>query len=555
MGAAGAAAYTLHPYLWQRLLGLSPVQNRVRKQSHIRLMMPDGVSLATDVYQPVTGGRYPTILIRTPYGRSSPLFTFSLQRLAERGYNVISQDCRGRFDSEGDFEPYVHEAEDGRATIEWIVKQPWSDGQVGMWGQSYLGFVQWAAASTSTPHLKAIMPSITMAYLGYIPEEGYKLDRTLRWLYLLDAMQNENRSRWQNLRRLLNLQMQDETVVKGYHHLPLSTVDEAILGQPVPFYRNWMAHADRSDPYWQKADYRSQVKEVRIPTHHIAGWHDIFLSGQLADYEAMRVAGQTPYLTVGPWTHIDFAVQWETLRQSLDWFDAQLKGQLEKLRLHPVRLYIMGADEWRDFDSWPPPAQPMPYYLGANGRLTDTISSADSPPDHYTYNPADPTPSVGGALLSRHAGPRDNRELEARADLLTYTGEPLTEPLAIIGPIRLTLYVQSSLAYTDFVGRLCDVQPDGRSLNICDGFLRIEPGQGTPMGDGSLCIELPLAPTAYQFQPGHRVRLQVASGAHPHTARNLGTGELLIQGTEMVAADQTIFHDTSHPSCLSLLVV
>jgi putative CocE/NonD family hydrolase len=287
----------------------------------------------------------------------------------------------------------------------------------------------------------------------------------------------------------------------------------------------------------------------------VAAWHDIFLNGQLADYEALCKAGQSPYLTIGPWTHMDLAVQWETLRQSLDWFDAQLKGQLEKLRPRPVRLYVMGANEWRDFDSWPPPARLTPHYLGANGRLTSTLASTDSPPDHYTYNPADPTPNVGGALLSRHAGSKDNRELEARADVLTYTSDPLTEPLTIIGPIWLTLYVQSSLAYTDFVGRLCDVQPDGRSLNICDGFLRIEPIQGTAMSDGTHCIELPLTPTAYQFQPGHSIRLQVASGAHPYIARNLGTGELLTHGTEMVTADQTIFHDTSHPSHLSLPVV
>jgi putative CocE/NonD family hydrolase len=555
IGAAGVAAYNLHPYLWQRLLKLPPVQNKVHKQSHIRVMMPDGVSLAADLYRPAADGRYPTVLIRTPYGRSNPLFNFSIQRMAERGYNVVSQDCRGRFDSEGDFEPYVHEADDGRATIEWIVKQPWSDGQVGMWGESYIGFVQWAAASTGTPFLKAIVPSITMSYLGYIPEEGYKLDRALRWLYILDAMQNENRSRWQNLLRLLNPQLQDETVAKGYNYLPLSTVDEAILGQPVSFYRTWMVHADRSDPYWQKADYRAQVKEIRVPAHHVAGWHDIFLSGQLADYEAMCEAGELPYLTVGPWTHLDFAVQWETLRQSLDWFDAHLKGQPEKLRPHPVRLYVMGANEWRDFDSWPPPAQPTPYHLEANGRLTAILPSPYSPPDHYTYNPADPTPNVGGALLSRHAGSQDNRELEARADVLTYTSDPLTKPLEIIGPIRLTLYVHSNLAHTDFVGRLCDVQPDGRSLNICDGFFSIEPGKGTPMGDGIICIELALAPTAIQFQSGHSIRLQVASGAHPHIARNLGTGELFIHSTEMATAEQTIYHDTAHPSTLVLPVV
>ena len=507
IGAAGIAAYSLRQHLWQRLLELPPAQNKVRQQTDIRVVMADGISLATDVYQPTGNGRYPTILIRTPYGRSSPFTAISLWRTAERGYVVVCQDCRGRFASEGDFEPYMHEAEDGRATLEWIVKQPWSDGQVGMTGQSYVGFVQWAAASTESPHLKAIVPSITMAYLGHIPEEGFKLDRTLRWLYLLDAMQNETRPSWQNLWRLLNPDLQDEIVAQGYHHLPLDTVDEALLGQPVPFYRTWMAHPDHTAAYWQQADHRPRVKEMRVPTHHVAAWYDIFLNGQLADYEAMRATGQSPYLTIGPWAHMDLAVQWETLRQSLNWFDVQLKGQTEKLRSRPVSLYVMGADEWRGYESWPPPARATPYYLQANGRLTPAASSANETPDQYIYDPTDPTPNVGGALLSRHAGSHDNRQLEARANVLTYTTDPFTEPLEMIGPIQLTLYVQSTLGYTDFCGRLCDVQPNGRSLNICDGYFSIKPGQGTCLADGTHCIKLQLSPTAYRFQPGHALRL------------------------------------------------
>ena len=552
IGAAGAAAYNLRHYIWQRVLKLPPAQNKVRKQSDIRVMMPDGVSLATDVYVPMGDGRYPAILIRTPYGRSNPLSNISSVRIAERGYAVISQDCRGCGDSEGDFEPYVHEAEDGQTTIEWIAKQPWSDGQVGMWGQSYVGFVQWAAASTHTPYLKTIVPSITMAYLGYIAEEGYKLDRILRWLYILDALQNEDRSRWQNLARVLNSELQDKIVSQGAAHLPLRTVDEAMLGQPVPFYRNWLAHPDRTDAYWQKADYRPQVSELALPTLHVAGWYDIFINGQLADYEAMRRAGQSPYLTIGPWTHMDFAVQWETLRQSLAWYDTYLKGKKGKLRAKPVRLYVMGADEWREYERWPPPAQVQAYYLQESGRLTPTVPSAEDAPDHYVYDPAEPTPNVGGALLSRHAGSYDNRDLEARADVLTYTTAPLAEAVEIIGSIRLVLYVQSSLAYTDFIGRLCDVQVDGRSLNISDGYFGIEPGKGIEQEDGTLCIELKLSPTAYRFQPGHAIRLQVASGAHPRIARNLGTGGSLIAGTDMKKAEQTIFHDEKRPSALFL---
>jgi uncharacterized protein len=552
VGAAGLATYQLRRPLWQRLLKLPPAEFSVTKHSNLRVAMPDGVSLATDLYRPQNDGRYPTILVRTPYGRSNPLVDFAYQRLAERGYNVVSQDCRGRFGSEGVFEPYVHEAEDGRATIDWIAGQPWSDGQVAMWGRSYVGYVQWAAASTGSPHLKALVPSITMAHLGYDADAGFKLDRTLRWLYILDALQNEQRPAWQNLARMVSRGLQDRVVARGYDHLPLSTLDEAVLGRPVPTYRTWIEHSEPEAAYWQAVDFRPRVRDVELPIHLVAGWYDIFLDGQLADYAALVAAGRQPYLTVGPWAHMDPELPWETLRVGIDWFDAHLKGKTGRLRPQPVRLYVMGADEWREYDSWPPPAGHTPYFLHENGFLSPERPTAGSPPDRYRYDPADPTPHVGGALLSAHAGARDNRVLEARPDVLTYTTEPLVETLEIIGPLRLQLYVRSNRAHTDFVGRLCDVWPDGRSMNISDGFFRIRPGKGVPQPDGTLLIEMHLSPTAYCFQPGHRLRLQVASGAHPRIARNPGTGEYNLYSAEMVTADQELFHDEARPSALIL---
>lgn len=552
IGAAGLGAYKLRRPLWQRILRLPPVEFDVKKQSNVRVVMPDGVSLATDLYWPKNDGRYPTILVRTPYGRSNPLTDISFQRLAERGYNVVSQDCRGRFDSEGLFEPYIHEAEDGRATVEWIVEQPWSDGQVAMWGRSYVGYVQWAAASTGTPHLKALVPCVTMAHLGYDPDAGFMLDRALRWLYLLDALQNEERPIWQKLPRILIRGLQDRVVARGYDHLPLSTLDEVVLGQAEPIYRTWMEHTEPNDGYWQAVDYRSQVKDVDIPIHLVAGWYDIFLDGQLADYAALHAAGKTPYLTVGPWTHLNAELPWETLRVGLEWFDAHLKGKKTRLRPDSVRIYVMGANEWRDYESWPPSAGQTPYFLHEDGRLAPELPGATSPPDHYRYDPADPTPNIGGALLSTHAGSYDNRALEGRPDVLTYTTEPLSAALEIIGPLRLQLYVRSNREHTDFVGRLCDVHPDGRSLNVCDGFFRIRPGKGIRQADGSLLIEVDLSPTAYRFQPDHRLRLQVASGAHPRIARNPGTGEYNLYSTEVVTADQLIFHDQTRPSALIL---
>ena len=552
MGMSGAVAYAWRRPLLARLLRLSPVQVSVTREENIRVPVADGVTLATDLYRPQANGRYPTVLIRTPYGRNNLMTQFTGQRLAERGYNVVYQDVRGRFDSDGEFEPYTHEAVDGQTTIEWIVQQRWSDGQVAMWGQSYVGYVQWAAAATGTPHLKALVPTITMAHLGYDRQRPLTLDRTLRWLLLLDAMENVELSALERIGRTLRADVQDRAIAPGLSHLPLATADEAIFGKPVPFYRNWVEHVQSDSAYWTAVDHRPKVKDVSVPVHLVAGWYDIFLGGQLDDYAALRDAGRQPYLTVGPWTHLDFGGKWESLRVAIDWFDTHLKGRRQRLPAKPVRLYLMGAQEWRDYDAWPAPASPTPYYLQAQARLLPDLPPAGSPPDHYRYDPADPTPNVGGPLLSSRAGPKDNRTLEARADVLTYTTAPLTQPLEVIGPVKLALYVHSSSEYTDFFGRLCDLYPDGRSINVCDGLFRVQPGHGQRQADGSLYLEVDMTATAYQFRPGHRIRLQLSSGAHPRYARNLGTGEPSLTGTRMVAAEQTIYHDEMRPSALVL---
>ena len=552
MGGAAYVAYARRRPLLARLLRLPPVQIGVTREENLRVPVTDGLTLAADLYRPRASGRYPTVLIRTPYGRDNLVTHFTAQRVAERGYNVVYQDVRGRFDSDGEFEPYVHEAADGQATIEWIVQQPWSDGQVGMWGQSYVGYVQWAAAAAPTPHLKALVPTITMAHLGYDKQRPLTLDRTLRWLLLLDAMENADLSALERLGRTLRADVQDRVIAPGWSHLPLATADEAILGKPVPFFRTWVEHVHSDSPYWAAVDHRPKVKDIAIPVHLVAGWYDIFLDGQLADYTALRQAGRRPYLTVGPWTHVDSGSKWESLRVAIDWFDAHLKGQRQRLPAKPVRLYVMGAGEWRDYEAWPVPASLVPYYLQVQGRLSPGLPSTDSPPDHYRYDPADPTPNVGGPLLSSRAGPKDNRQLEARADVLTYTTAPLAQAVEVIGPVKLALYVHSSREYTDFFGRLCDVYPDGRSINVCDGLFRVEPGRGERRAGGSLYLEVDMTATAYRFQPGHSIRLQVSSGAHPRYARNLGTGEPSLTGTAMVAAEQTIYHDEVRPSALLL---
>jgi hypothetical protein len=251
---------------------------------------------------------------------------------------------------------------------------------------------------------------------------------------------------------------------------------------------------------------------------------------------------------------------WESLRQAIAWFDVYLKGDRSQLREKPVRLFVMGLEEWRDFDSWPPDIREKAYYLRASDRQTEgqgvglslSLPMPESLPDRYVYDPYDPTPAVGGALMGARFGSRDNRPLEARPDVLTFSTAPLDQDLEIIGASRLHLYAISDNQFCDYFARLCDVYPDGRSMNVCDGFVRLDPG-GSQKADretAPICIDL--WPTAYLFKAGHRLRLQLSSGAHPRWSRNPGTGENLINATHMLPSQHGIYHDRAHPSVLIL---
>ncbi len=557
-GGLTFSAYVLRRQLLAQVLSLPPVKYRVRVQRGLRVPMRDGVTLAADHYQPLSDTPLPTILIRTPYARGG-IFgfntAFTAPRFAERGYHVICQDVRGRFDSDGDFEPYVHEAVDGVDTLRWITKQPWSDGKVGTWGASYVGYVQWALALSDedTAALHSMVLPLTRTFLGSRGNTPFHLDRTLRWVLLLDALHNEMLPAPEKFGRMFHAPTQDAAIAPALAHLPLADFDEVMLRKQVPFVRQWQAHPPQ-DAYWQAVDLTDRAGEAAPPALLIAGWYDIFLDGQLADYTALQAAGKRPYLTVGPWHHYDLRVHLIALQEGLGWVDAHLKGERHRLRASPVRLYVMGAEEWREYPSWPPPASETRYHLHENGRLAPQPPAADSPPDQYRYDPAYPTPHVGGPLLSTHAGPQDNRKLEARDDVMTYTTPPLAEPLEIIGPVTLDLYARSSLAHTDFFGRLCVVDEDGRSTNLCDGILRVTPERVTPQPGGLLHLHLSLWATAYRFRAGQHLRLQVSSGAHPRYARNLGNGESEWTATTMQAADQMIFHDAARPSALLLPV-
>jgi len=557
--------YRARRRLIARLSGLPPARYGFTVERGLPVPMRDGVTLKADHYAPKGQDPFPTILLRTPYGRGSDLrFPFSLlfaalphRRVAARGYHVVAQTVRGRFDSAGTFNPFFDEADDGRATLEWLRAQPWFDGRLGLMGPSYLGYAQWATVAADPDAVRTLVPHITSAQLGSLvyPDGAFGLDLALSWISLLDIPIGKGQaSAWSLLRRLTPAAM-TRRLAPAVMRLPLREADSAAVGHPVPYYRDWLAHPDLDAPYWRSIDHRAAITQTTAPVHLMGGWYDIFLRELLADYARLRDAGRTPYLTIGPWPHSDQRGIKAALRETLIWNEAYLKGKPSLLRRQPVRLYVMGADAWRALESWPPPARDTPYFLHAAGSLSTERPAADASPDHYRYDPADPTPSVGGPLLfAPPAGPRDNRALEARPDVLLYTTPPLSADLEVIGPVRLDLYVRSSLDHTDFFGRVCDVRPDGRSINICDGLARLGPGDGALRPDGSRRVTVGLWATAHRFARGHRLRLQVSSGAHPRWSRNLGTGEPIATGTRMAAADQTVYHDSAHPSALILPV-
>jgi putative CocE/NonD family hydrolase len=269
---------------------------------------------------------------------------------------------------------------------------------------------------------------------------------------------------------------------------------------------------------------------------------------------ALRDSGHSPYLTIGPWGHLDADCLWETLRQGMVWFDAFLKGDRRGLRKSPIRIYVMGAEVWRELDSWPPLAQETHYYLQGGGSLSPQMPPEEVPPDTYRYDPSDPTPSLGGSLMSHQAGSYDNRRLEKRPDVLTFTTGKLDQNLDVIGPLRLLLFVRTDQVTCDFFARLCDVFPDGRSMNVTDGMLRFLPEKGTLQADASRRISIELRPTAYRFSKGHALRLQVSSGAFPRFDRNPGTNDPFGQAVQLRPSEQTVYHDQQHPSVLILPV-
>lgn len=519
-----------------RTWNLPPRLHGVRTTRNIAVPMADGVKLMTNLYQPRAEGPHPTILMRLPYGRAG--FASVGEVYAERGFNVVLQACRGTEKSEGEFDPLVHEREDGLATLAWIEAQPWFDGRIGLSGPSYLGYAQWAICD-ALPETAALSIKVTSAEFRSVvfPGGAFHLGLWLTWLQIVEGLRGNPIFLSQ---RMLSGGIEKRTL-KASLALPLQDADKVATNHKVAFWDRWLNDAVEDGPFWHRMDHRHRLGPNTPPNCFISGWYDFMLDQLLRDYQTLVDFGHTPYLTVGPWVHVSADLQGECIRDTLVWMKAKLMGDAGDLREKPVRLYIGGLDEWRDYDSYPPgPAKEKALFLNPGGALAATAAAGD--PDHYTYDPHDPTPSVGGAMLSfTGAGMVDNAPLEARPDVLSFTGETLTAPLTVIGQTQVDLSIRTSRPFADLFVRLNDVGADGISRNICDGFLRITPD--TPVqADGSYRLTMTLHATAHCFLAGHKLRVLVASGAHPRFARNTGTDEPIATATTLLPVEIDLLH-------------
>jgi len=496
-----------------KLCRLPPATTRdIAVKRDVEIPMPDGVILLADHYVPRGGDNFPLILCRSPYGRRGFFGLLFAWPFAERGYQVLIQSCRGTFGSGGNFTCLSQERDDGLATVEWIRKQEWFPGEMSF---SLEGHLAWS-------NMMRDVHNSRMAQFGF-----------------------EN----------LSILGRPSKLQRAMMHLPLSEADEVLSGKPIASWQDVIQHCEPEYEWWQSTDRRDKVSGVRAQVSFQSGWFDIFLPWMMEDYQLLRQAGHNPYMTIGPWQHGNRAGMAEGLRQSLAWHNAHLRGDSSGLRQAPVRVFVMGADEWHDFPEWPPPdLQPERWHLQPDGGLAPEPPS-QSDPDRYRYDPADPTPNLAGAIMTGQWGQQDNRKLESRPDVLVYTSEPMEQELEVIGPVEAELFVRSSLEHTDFFARLCDVDPQGKSLNICDGLQRLRPNRPALTSDGYVRVHIELWPTAYRFRRGHRIRLQVSSGAHPRWVRNTGSGEPIATATTLRVADQEVYHDPVHPSAIILPIL
>ncbi|MFZ0410285.1 MAG: CocE/NonD family hydrolase [Candidatus Acidiferrales bacterium] len=552
----------------------------------------DGIILFADIYRPKSADKFPVILMRTPYDKSVGWAVGPAFKIVPRGYVLIIQDVRGRYTSEGEWYPFRHEQNDGYDAVEWAAALPYSNGQVGMMGASYVGATQVLAAIAHPPHLTAIAPNMTAS--NY--HDG--------WTYQSGAFEQWFDQNWttQLAQNTLQRVISDNTnALVGAGTLPLANypvfnfgqlpADAQLTASIAPYYLDWLAHPDY-DQYWKQWSIEEHYSEIAVPMLNVGAWYDIFNGGTLRNYMGAKAHGSTEvartqqHLLIEIGGHAGFgrrigdvefgphALENEYTNVILDWYDFIMKGIHNEFATDkPVKLFVMGVNEYRQEDDWPPPqAQPTKYFLHSSGKANSLRGDGSLSPtapksetaDAYVYNPLNPAPTVGGPLCcdAEHMepGPRDQRAVENRDDVLVYSTGPLAQDLEVTGPVTATIFVKSSAVDTDFTGKLVDVSPDGFAKDLTEGILRMRyrdsPEHSTLMNPGQVYeISLDLWATSNVFLKGHSLRLEISSSNFPRFDRNLNTGEEIKFARTSVSATNTILHDAQHPSALVLPIM
>ncbi|MDX6198516.1 MAG: uncharacterized protein QOJ79_1667 [Actinomycetota bacterium] len=493
--------------------------------------MRDGVALLADVYLPEQPKA--TVLIRSPYGRGFPLDLLHARVFARQGYHVVVQSVRGRSGSGGVFQPVVNEAADGHDTVAWLRDQHWYSRRLATFGGSYLGLAQWALLGDPPDEYGgAVIVVGPHDFSRSVWKDGaFTLTDTLGWTLAMAAPEEGGA-----LRQAAGMRRLHRRTSELVQEIPVRPAIETALAGSGHWLRDWLDHDNLGDPFWDAYQFADALKNSQVPTLLIGGWRDGFVDQTLEQYDALRGRGVDVSLTVGPWTHMETATKAAAhmTREALEWLDNRFADGAA--RSSRVRAFVTGTDEWRNLEDLGLATATVELHLAAD-RLVEGTSDAGK--TAFVYDPADPTPAIGGrALDPALSGAKDNRALANRKDVAAFTGEPLPQRLELRGAPELTVRLTTANPHADLFVRLCDVDAKGRSINVADAFTRLDPR--TPAGQEQV-LTLTLDPCWHVFQAGHRLQLLVTGGAHPRFARNLGTPDSL-DGSDLDVQPRTIHH-------------
>ena len=562
----------------------SQPQYAVKLKIGVKVPMQDGINLSADIYRPDAAGKFPALLLMTPYNNMAEASINQAVYFAQRGYAVALVDLRGRHDSEGKWDPYVNDPHDGYDTHQWLGKQDWCDGKIGTFGGSYVGFTQVMPAPYQSPYLKCLVPVVCQqSNYGHLYNDGvmqlnvtfvagfFWAGHTMQFTYGPGITGNPVLD-WN----------------KYFRRLPLITALDDLAD--LPWLKTWIQHPTYDD-YWKSYGVKEKYGKILVPAYFVSGWYDNLIRENWRNFKGFREQGGSQEarkgtkILIGPWTHsvnqrmgtsvVDFGpdIYVELLEEHLRWYDYWLKGIQNGIDQEaPVRIFVMRANKWRDENEWPfARTKWTKYYLNSGGKanslygdgtLSTSMSPKAAPQDLFVYDPEHPVETVGGQteFPAEQRGPQDRRSVQRRQDVLVYTSASLAEPLEVTGPIEVKFFAASSAVDTDFTATLTEVLPDGKSVHVSEGIVRaslreslenpslLEPGKVYP-------YTITVWDTSWEFQPGSRIRLEISSSNFPRFARNLNTGKHFGTSSEIKKATQTIYHDAQYPSHVVLPVI